>query len=110
MGQLLRQVGPFPDLKATNTAESHFHALARTIIYQQLAGNAAATIHDRVRALTPGRRFPRAEELARLPWPSTLETLDLSYTSLTQRGARALTSTSSGLPRSVDLHLPSSHS
>ena len=49
-----------------------------------------------------------AEELARLPWPSTLETLDLSYTSLTQRGTRALTSASSRLPRSVDLHLPSS--
>jgi len=33
------------------------------VIYQQLAGAAARTIHDRVRDLTPGRRFPRPEEV-----------------------------------------------
>lgn len=69
MGRLLGQVGPFPDLKRSNTADSHFHALARTIIYQQLAGKAAATIHERFRKLTPGRRFPTAEEVRALRSP-----------------------------------------
>ena len=66
LGRAMRKVTPFPGFPRSGGADSHFHSLARTIIYQQLAGNAAATIHDRVRALTPGRRFPRAEELARL--------------------------------------------
>lgn len=48
-------------------ADSHFHALARSILHQQLAGKAAATIHGRVRALTPGSRFPRPEQLLELP-------------------------------------------
>lgn len=55
---LLKRLGPFPDLRSSNTANSHFHALARNIIHQQLAGKAAATIHARFRALTPGNRFP----------------------------------------------------
>ena len=66
MGRLLRQVGPFPDLRRRNTAGSHFHALARSILYQQLAGKAAATIHGRVRRLTPGPRFPTAKEVLQL--------------------------------------------
>ena len=36
---------------------THFHALARAIVFQQLAGRAATTIHDRVCALTPGSGF-----------------------------------------------------
>ena len=46
---------------------SHFHALARAIIYQQLAGRAAATIHARVCALTPGRGFCKPAEFLQLP-------------------------------------------
>lgn len=45
---------------------SHFHALGRAIIYQQLAGAAARTIHDRVVALTPGKRFPGADQIVSL--------------------------------------------
>lgn len=42
-------------------AESTFAALARSIVYQQLTGKAAATIFARVRALLPrGRLEPRA--------------------------------------------------
>ncbi len=66
LGRAMRRVEPYPGFPRSGGADSHFHSLARTIIYQQLAGNAAATIHDRVRTLTPGPRFPRAEELARL--------------------------------------------
>ena len=66
LGRAMRRVEPYPGFPEIGGADSHFHSLARTIIHQQLAGNAAATIHERVRALTPGRRFPKAEELARL--------------------------------------------
>lgn len=59
-----RRVAAFPGFPVPGQAGSHFHALARSIIYQQLAGAAAKTIHDRVRNLTPGRRFPRPEEVA----------------------------------------------
>jgi 3-methyladenine DNA glycosylase/8-oxoguanine DNA glycosylase len=45
---------------------THWEALSRAIVYQQLAGAAAATIHGRVRALTPGSRFPRPDELLAL--------------------------------------------
>jgi DNA-3-methyladenine glycosylase II len=45
---------------------SHYAYLARSIVYQQLAGKAAATIHGRVCELTPGRRFPSAPEFLRL--------------------------------------------
>ncbi len=41
-----------------------FHALAESIIYQQVTGAAAASIYKRMCALYPGRRFPRPEELA----------------------------------------------
>ena len=37
--------------------------LARSIIYQQLATRAAATIYGRVRALSPGPRFPTSEQM-----------------------------------------------
>ena len=67
MGRLLEEVGPFPDLRAANTARSHFHALARAIIYQQLAGKAASTIHDRFRRSTSGSGFPSPGEVCRLP-------------------------------------------
>jgi DNA-3-methyladenine glycosylase II len=59
-------VAPFPGFPDPKQGRSHFHALARAIVYQQLAGAAARTIHDRVVALTPGSRFPRAEEIQRL--------------------------------------------
>jgi 3-methyladenine DNA glycosylase/8-oxoguanine DNA glycosylase len=45
----------------------YFHTLARIIIYQQLAGAAARTIHDRVQALSPNpSRFPTSGEILAL--------------------------------------------
>ena len=52
---IIRRVGPYtlePSREGT-----HFEALARSIIYQQLSGKAAATIHSRVKALYPRRRL-----------------------------------------------------
>ncbi len=55
----------FPDA-TQNHYRSHFHALARSICYQQITGVAARTIHDRVCALTPGAHFPRPEQVLEL--------------------------------------------
>ncbi|MEM9383289.1 MAG: DNA-3-methyladenine glycosylase 2 family protein [Planctomycetota bacterium] len=57
----------FPSFPDRGQVGSHFHALSRAIVYQQLAGAAARTIHDRVLALTPGKRFPTSEEILALP-------------------------------------------
>ena len=54
MARIIEQVGPYD---ATYRRE-RFPALARAIIFQQLAGNAARAILKRFIALFPGRRFP----------------------------------------------------
>lgn len=46
-------------------AESHLAALARSIVYQQLSGKAAATIFGRFRALYADEAFPTAEQIRR---------------------------------------------
>ena len=55
LGRLIDTVGPFR-LQLKN-APTMFAALAESIVYQQLSGKAAATIHARVCAL-----FPRAQQ------------------------------------------------
>lgn len=55
---------------------THFDAVARSIVYQQLSGAAAATIHGRVLALYGGRN-PTPAELLRTPVP-TLRGVGLS--------------------------------
>ena len=67
LGRARRRVAPFPKFPNKEGGQSHFHALARSIVHQQLAGAAARTIHDRVRALTPGPRFPNAAAIHALP-------------------------------------------
>jgi 3-methyladenine DNA glycosylase/8-oxoguanine DNA glycosylase len=54
LARLIEQVGPFT-LQLTATT-STFEALAESIVYQQLTGKAAATIHGRLCALFPGGR------------------------------------------------------
>ena len=63
LGAAMRGLPPFPDFPVGILRGSHFHALARSVIYQQLATAAAATIYGRVRDLTAGPRFPTAEEV-----------------------------------------------
>jgi 3-methyladenine DNA glycosylase/8-oxoguanine DNA glycosylase len=61
IGEVIRRVGPF---RLTPRAEgTHFDAVCRSIIYQQLSGKAAATIHGRVLTLYGGRS-PLPHELA----------------------------------------------
>jgi DNA-3-methyladenine glycosylase II len=67
LGRALRRLPPFPGFPQRGAADSHFHALARAIVYQQLSGKAAATIHARVVSLAGRGRFPRAEDLSAIP-------------------------------------------
>ena len=58
LGGLIERVGPCR-LEARRDG-THYEALVRSIVFQQLSGKAARTIHDRFRALYPRRR-PRPE-------------------------------------------------
>ena len=58
LGEIIARVGsPPPPPRRSGT---HYDALLRAIIYQQLSGKAAGTIHRRFCALYPNKR-PRAE-------------------------------------------------
>jgi 3-methyladenine DNA glycosylase/8-oxoguanine DNA glycosylase len=59
--RLITLAGPF--VLELRTMHNLFEELARNIIYQQLHGNAAGAIHERVRALFPGRRIRPQEVL-----------------------------------------------
>jgi methylated-DNA-[protein]-cysteine S-methyltransferase len=61
---IIRRVGPYrPSYGEPGDA---YGALVEAIIYQQLSMKAAGTIARRVRALSPGPRYPRPEEIQRL--------------------------------------------
>jgi DNA-3-methyladenine glycosylase II len=72
IARLLAETGP-PRL--SRPAESHFAALVRAIVYQQLAGVAAAAIHGRLVAALDGA--PGPEALIALP-DETLRAVGLS--------------------------------
>jgi methylated-DNA-[protein]-cysteine S-methyltransferase len=55
LARLIERVGP-PRIRLAAT-QSTFEALAESIVYQQLTGKAAATIHGRVLALFPRKRL-----------------------------------------------------
>ena len=61
LARLIRKVGPCR--LAPETRRTPFHALVRSVTFQQLNGKAAETILGRVLALYPGKRFPTPEEL-----------------------------------------------
>jgi len=56
-GRVVARSGPIVD---TRTRGTHFEALARMIVYQQLAGKAAATIHGRFVEAVGGSVEPEA--------------------------------------------------
>lgn len=58
----MKALPPFPNFPVGILRGPHFHALARSIVYQQLATKAATSIYGRVRDLTPGRRFATPEQ------------------------------------------------
>jgi DNA-3-methyladenine glycosylase II len=57
MAELMERTGPF---RLPRPTSGHFAALAESILYQQLAGAAAAAIHRRFVALFDGDLTPRA--------------------------------------------------
>lgn len=61
MRRLIRHAGAFSLVPRRPAAP--FPALLRAIVYQQLSGKAAATIHGRVMDLFPGRGHPSPEEI-----------------------------------------------
>ena len=67
LARAMARVAPFPDFPIRADADSHFHSLAKAIVHQQLSTKAAGTIHGRVRALSPGRRFPTPPQILELP-------------------------------------------
>jgi DNA-3-methyladenine glycosylase II len=58
LGRIIARVGPPPP--PPRRSGTHYDALMRAIVYQQLSGKAAGTIHRRFRELFPQKR-PRAE-------------------------------------------------
>jgi 3-methyladenine DNA glycosylase/8-oxoguanine DNA glycosylase len=64
IAQVIAAVGPYRP--ADRTAGSHFHALIRSIVFQQLSGKAAGTIHSRFLDLYPDRS-PTPEQLLATP-------------------------------------------
>lgn len=67
LGRAMKGLAPFPDFPVAPRLP-YFHALARSIIYQQLATGAATTIHGRVKALSPRpKRFPTSDEFLAIP-------------------------------------------
>jgi DNA-3-methyladenine glycosylase II len=72
MRRLVAEAGP---ARVRPPADSHFEALVRAIVYQQLAGRAAAAIHGRLIAALDGQVEP--ERLLSLP-DETLRSVGLS--------------------------------
>jgi DNA-3-methyladenine glycosylase II len=64
MAKLLVAVGP-PKLRPRH--DTHFEALVRSIVYQQLAGSAAAAIHGRLVAAVDGEVTPERIVALTLP-------------------------------------------
>jgi 3-methyladenine DNA glycosylase/8-oxoguanine DNA glycosylase len=75
LGTLIEQVGEFR-LRPIPT-QSVFTALLRSIVYQQLSGRAAATIHGRVIQIFTPRRSIRPGDLLQVP-PERLRAAGLS--------------------------------
>ena len=65
LGKLIEQVGPFRHERRGKVEP--FQNLMQSIIYQQLSGKAASTIHGRVLALFPDNGGPTPDKLLKLP-------------------------------------------
>jgi len=75
LARLIDRAGP--DRLELSHTQSLFHALAQSIVYQQLSGKAASTIFGRVRAIYAPKKFPTPGDLAATP-PERLRAAGLS--------------------------------
>ena len=99
IGALIARVGEFTMRPAPT--RSLFQSLVRSIVYQQLSGNAAGTILGRVMRLFAPKRFPTPKDLLEIP-PERLRAAGLSTAktaALKDLAARALDGTVPSLPR-----------
>ena len=65
LGEIIKKVGPFP--VTPDKSQGPYHALIRSIVYQQLTGKAAGTIFKRVKDLFPHRSKFDPEEILKTP-------------------------------------------
>lgn len=65
LGELIKTAGPFK--LDTRRWPQPFHALLRSITYQQLSGKAAGTIFGRFLDLFPDSKYPSPEDILALP-------------------------------------------
>ena len=63
LAEKMKLLEPMPSFPIPGSSNSHFHSLARTILFQQLAGKAASTIHERVKRLGSHGRFPTPSKM-----------------------------------------------
>ncbi len=59
----MRKGPPFPGFPSGVQRGSHFHSLARAVVYQQLSTRAAGAIYGRVRQLTGTGVFPTPRQI-----------------------------------------------
>ena len=64
IARVMETVGPYRP--GDRTGGTHFHALMRAIVFQQLSGKAATTIHNRFLDLYPDRN-PKASDILDTP-------------------------------------------
>src|SRR5881394_852111 len=64
LARVIESVGPYQP--GDRSGGSHFHALIRSIVFQQLSGKAASTIHARFLDLYDDRS-PTAEQILSTP-------------------------------------------
>jgi DNA-3-methyladenine glycosylase II len=65
LARIIKRVGPCP--LAPRRGVPPYQALVKSVTYQQLNGNAAATIFRRMLALFPGMKFPAPEDILAAP-------------------------------------------
>ena len=94
LGRVIDAVGPYRP--ADRSGGTHFEALIRAIVFQQLSGKAAATIHGRFLALFPNQQ-PTAELLLDMP-DETLRGVGLSRQKIGYLRDLATRAASGGLP------------
>jgi len=75
LARVIKQVGPCP--LAPRPGVQPYQALVKSVTYQQLNGNAAATIFRRFLALFPTAKFPAPEQVVAAP-DETLRSAGLS--------------------------------
>jgi 3-methyladenine DNA glycosylase/8-oxoguanine DNA glycosylase len=75
MKKVVRKHAPYPS--KFERFKDPYRALVRAVVYQQLSGKAAATIHGRVLALWPDKKHPDPEDLLAVA-PETLRGAGLS--------------------------------